>query len=211
MEVATDVISYSFVKPVFKYGVAFCSAALIGSIIVSILNVHQNLVAYIITYLIGGFIGYFSAEMLMRKTFKVFKTYKGYIVFALILSLFLCSINFDLYGYERRIPHYSEVEIMCLNTYLDSSVRIALRPEDYDPEMHSYLIPTREYSGKFRNEPPRVLSDEHIKELRESIPGIFDNYEVITKVRQIHSYIVENENLFKENEKLMHKDIRAAG
>jgi hypothetical protein len=207
MEVATDVISYSFVKPVFKYGVAFCSAALIGSIIVSILNVHQNLVAYIITYLIGGFIGYFSAEMLMRKTFKVFKTYKGYIVFALILSLFLCSINFDLYGYERRIPQYSEVEIMCLNTYLDSSVRIALRPEDYDPEMHSYLIPTREYSGKFRNEPPRVLSDEHIKELRESIPGIFDNYEVITKVRQIHSYIVENENLFKENEKLMHKDI----
>ena len=124
-----------------------------------------------------------------------------------ILSLFLCSINFDLYGYERRIPHYSEVEIMCLNTYLDSSVRIALRPEDYDPEMHSYLIPTHEYSGKFRNEPPRVLSDEHIKELRESIPGIFDNYEVITKVRQIHSYIVENENLFKENEKLMHKDI----
>ncbi len=206
MEVATDVISYSFVKPVFKYGVAFCSAALIGSIIVSILNVHQNLLAYIITYLIGGFIGYFSAEMLMRKTFKVFKSYKGYIVFALILSLFLCSVNYDLYGYERRVPQYSEVEIMGLSTYMDTSIRIALNPEEYDPDMHGYLIPTREYSGKFEYEPPKVLSAEHIKELRESFPGISDNYEAITKVRQIHSYIVENENLFRKNEKLLYKD-----
>ena len=206
MEVATDVISFSFVKPVFKYSVAFCSAALVGSIIVSILNVNQNFVAYIITYLIGGFIGYFAAEMLIRKTFKVFKTYKGYIVFALTLSLLLCSINFDLYGYESRVPQYSEVEIMCMSTYMDSSMRIALRPEDYDPEMHGYLIPTREYLKEFDYEPPEALSDEHIKELRDSMPGILENYEAITKARQIHSYIVENENLFKENEKLRQKN-----
>jgi len=200
MEVATDVISFSFVKPVFKYGVAFCSAALIGSLIVLILNIYQNLAAYIISYLIGGFIGYFSAEMLMRKTFRVFKTYKGYIVFALILSLFLCSINYNLYGYERLVPQYSEVEIMGLNTYMDTAVRIALKPEEYDPDEHRYLVQTREYTGEY--EPPKVLSDEHIKELRESIPGISDNYEVIMKVREIHSYIVENEKLFRENEKL---------
>ncbi len=206
MEVATDVISFSFVKPLFKYGVAFCSAALIGSIIVSILNVRQNLIAYIITYLIGGFIGYFAAEMLMRKTFKVFKAYKGYIVFALTLSLFLCSVNYDLYGYERRVPQYSEVEIMGMSTYMDSNMRIALRPEDYDPEMHGYQIPTREYHGEFDYEPPEVLSDKHITELRDSMPGILENYEAITKARQIHSYIVENENLFKENEKLRQKN-----
>ncbi|NLB77558.1 MAG: hypothetical protein GX796_01560 [Clostridiaceae bacterium] len=142
----------------------------------------------------------------MRKTFKVFKAYKGYILFALTLSLFLCSVNYDLYGYERRVPQYSEVEIMGMSTYINSDMRIALRPEDYDPEMHGYQIPTREYHGEFDYEPPKVLSDEHITKLRDSIPGISENYEVITKARQIHSYIVENENLFKENEKLRQKD-----
>jgi len=200
MEVATDVISFSFIKPVFKYSVAFCSAALIGSIIVLILDLYRNLAAYIVSYLIGGFIGYFSAEMLMRKTFKVFKSYKGYIVFALILSLFLCSVSYDLYGYERRVPQYSEVEIMGLSTYMDPAIRIALKPEEYDPDMHRYLVPIREYPGAY--EPPKVLSPQQIKEIRESIPGISDDYEVITKVRQIHSYIAENKKLFRENEKL---------
>ena len=94
MEVATDVISYSFVKPVFKYGVAFCSAALIGSIIVSILNVHQNLVAYIITYLIGGFIDLFLAEMLICvKHLKFLSHIKGILYLRLsCLCFFAVSI-----------------------------------------------------------------------------------------------------------------------
>ncbi len=210
MEVATDVISFSFVKPVFKYSVAFCSAGLIGGIIVSILDASQNLGAYIISYLIGGFIGYFAAEMLMRKTFRVFKAYKGYLVFAVILSLFLCSIDFDLYGYERRLPQNSRVEVIGLNTYMDTTMKIALRPEDYDPERHSYLFPGREYSGEyvgeFSNKPPEDLSDAQIKELRESMAGIFENRQVIAKALQIHSYIVENESIFKENEKLRRRD-----
>ena len=42
MEVATDVISFSFVKPIFKYSVAFCSAALIGGIIITIFNFEKS-------------------------------------------------------------------------------------------------------------------------------------------------------------------------
>ncbi|NLL68443.1 MAG: ABC transporter permease [Clostridiaceae bacterium] len=207
MEVATDVISYSFVKPIFKYSVAFCSAALIGTIIVDILSVSETLSAYIISYLIGGFIGYFAAEMLMRKTFRVFKAYKGFVAFSLILSLFLCSIEFDLYGFERKVPKDSEVEIISVSSYHDLVMRIALNPEEYNPDAHRYLFitifePSEEYSDNFSNQPPKVLDDELIKRLRESMPGISENREVISKVRQIHSYIVENKNIFKENEKL---------
>lgn len=210
MEVATDVISFSFVKPVFKYSVAFCSAAFIGSIIVGIFNASQSLGVYIVSYLIGGFIGYFAAEMLMRKTFKVFKSYKGYLIFAVVLSLLLCSIDFDLYGYERRVPQDSQIEIIGLSTYIDTTMRIALRPEDYDPERHAYLFPTREYPGEYTGEfyenPTNNLSDAQIKELRESTTGVFEDRQVITKVRQIQSYIVENESIFRENEKLRRKD-----
>ncbi len=209
MEVATDVISFSFVKPIFKYSVAFCSAALIGNIIISILDINQNLAAHIITYLIGGFVGYFAAEMLMQKTFRVFKAYKGYLVFALVLSLLLCSIDFDLYGYERKIPQDSKVEIIGVSTSSDPLMRVAVKPEDYNPEKHGYLIPTQDYRGKstgFYNDSSEVLSEEQVQWLRESLPGVFDNREVITKARQIHSYIVKNESLFKENEKLRRND-----
>ncbi len=209
MEVATDVISFSFVKPIFKYSVAFCSAALIGNIIISILDINQNLAAHIITYLIGGFVGYFAAEMLMRKTFRVFKAYKGYLVFALVLSLLLCSIDFDLYGYERKIPQDSKVEIIGVSTSSDPLMRVAVKPEDYNPEKHGYLIPTQDYRGKstgFYNDSSEVLSEEQVQWLRESLPGVFENREVITKARQIHSYIVKNESLFKENEKLRRND-----
>ena len=210
MEVATDVISFSFVKPIFKYSVAFCSAALIGGIILTIFGVENNLAAYIISYLIGGFIGFFAAEMLMRKTFKVFNSYKGYIAFALVLSLFLCSIDFDLFGYERRVPKDSEVEVIAFNTYRNEAMSIALRPEDYDPDRHRYLLSTREYAGpgydKFYDDYVKHLSDEQIKDLRDSTLGVFENREVITKVREIHSYIVKNKDIFIENERLMRKD-----
>jgi len=210
MEVATDVISFAFIKPVFKYSAAFCSAGLIGSIIISVINADQHLGAYIVSYLIGGFIGYFAAEMLMRKTFKVFKAYNGYLVFAAVLSLFLCSIDFDLYGYERRVPQDNQVEVIGLNTYMDPAMRLALRPEDYDPDKHSYLFPTREYLGEYIGEfafsPPEQLSGAQVKELRESMAGISENRQIIEKVLQIHSYIVENEGRFKDNERLQRRD-----
>ena len=87
MEVATDVVSFNIVKPIFKYSATFCSSALLGTIIVEILNLNQNLTGYIAAYLTGGFIGYFVCEMLLRKTFRVFKAYKGFVVYGLILII----------------------------------------------------------------------------------------------------------------------------
>lgn len=205
MEVATDVISFSFVKPIFKYSVAFCSAALIGGIIITIFNFEKSLAGFIIAFLIGGFIGYFASEMLMRKTFKVFRLYKGFIVFGLVLSLLLCSIEFDFFGYERRIPQNSEIEVLFLNRYANEATRIALMPEEYDPEAHYYLFATDEkgYSIKddFYKRQIKNLSNEDIKELRSITPGVFEDYEVISKVREIHSFIINNKKLFEENEK----------
>ncbi len=205
MEIATDVISFSFVKPIFKYSVAFCSAGLFGTLILSFFSTSPNLIAYIIAFLFGGFIGYFSAEMLIRKTFKVFKSYKGFIGFALVLSLLLCSIEFDLYGYERRIPLDNKVEIAAMSPYMKNDIRLALRPEDYDPEEHSHLFPARyldTYNGKYSNNQISSLGDEQVKYLRESIAEISENREVIAKIRQIHLYIVENKSLFEANQKL---------
>ena len=46
---------------------------------------------FVVSYLIGGLIGYYAAEMLLRKP-SVFLNNKGFIAFALIIVLLLESI-----------------------------------------------------------------------------------------------------------------------
>lgn len=195
MEVATDVISFPIVKPIFKYSVAFCSAALLGTLFAESLRLNDNVPGYVLSYLLGGFIGYFVSEMLLRKTFRVFKAYKGFLVFALVLVLLLLSVCLDFFGYENRIPSQDEVEIMYLAQYPDDIARLALSPEDYDPQRHGYYF--RSYENNF--EAPPKLTPEHIRDLRAQA-GIIEDAEGIAKARQIHAYIVENKEMLKSQE-----------
>jgi hypothetical protein len=197
MEVATDVISFGSVKPVFKYSVSFCSSILLGSILVSVLKVRHDLFAYIAAYIFGGLIGYFSSEMLLKKTFRVFKAYKGFLVFALVLSLLLLSIGFDFYGFENRIPDTNEIEVMYFYNHYDISADLALHPEKYNPSEHYFIFS----DPNIINNPPQALSEHHIKELRKH-PGIAESQNAIEKARIIHSYIVENKELLKKTNRI---------
>lgn len=201
MESATDVISFKTVKPVFKYIVAFCSSLILGGIMAGILNIRHSLAGYIVTYLIGGFIGYFASEMLLRKTFRVFRAYKGFIVFGVVLSLLLAGTSLDFFGYERYVPQDQDVELVYVSTYDDSIARLALRPEDYDPDQYGYLFNStkRYYDGSGAGS-PQVLTPAQIDELRKNA-GVAESREAITSTRRIHDYIVKNEAVFKENEK----------
>lgn len=196
MEVATDIISLQCVKPIFKYSVSFCSSVLLGGIMVSMFNIRQELVPYIITYLIGGFIGYFSAEMLLRKTFRVFKAYKGFVAFGIALTLFLCSIGFDFFGYERRVPPSSDVELMYVSRYSDQITELALSPESYDPDRHRWVFDDN--SKNFSENAPQTLTDEHLKMIK-GYPGVVEDAEAIIRAGKIHAYIVENEDILRDN------------
>jgi len=195
MEVATDVISFGIVKPIFKYSATFCSSALLGAIIVTILNLGRNYTGYVIAYLTGGFIGYFVCEMLLRKSFRVFRAYKGFVVYGLILGLLFCSIGFDIYGYESYVPEESEIEIMYIYEYHDLRRDLALEPDKYDPSEHRYLLSTKYYYES----PPEVLDDDIIEELR-NLPGVITSKEAIIKARRIHQYIAANSRQFEINQ-----------
>ncbi|NMA65073.1 MAG: ABC transporter permease [Clostridiaceae bacterium] len=194
MEVATDVISFKVVKPIFKYSATFCSSALLGGIMVGIFNLEHNLLGYIIVYLVGGFIGYFVCEMLLRKTFRVFNAYKGFLVYGLILTLLLCSVGFDFFGYGNYVPDASEIEIMYMYNYHDIRRDLALSPEQYDAARHRYLISSKYYLDDY----PRQLDEDLIQELRR-LPGVVDNQEAIIKANKIHQYIADNKELFETN------------
>ena len=64
----------------------------------------------LVLMLIGAFLGYFAAEMLLQKTVKVFKgRWKGFLAVAAALILFVCCAEFDVFGFERRVA-FDEAE-----------------------------------------------------------------------------------------------------
>ncbi|MDE6281580.1 MAG: ABC transporter permease [Oscillospiraceae bacterium] len=108
LESAGDVVSVRPMKPVFKYGVAFCVGMVFGVGTSFMLGGGEfTLMAAI---LIWGVIGYFAAQMLLDKSFRVFKKWKGGLaVTGVFIALFLV-VGFDLTGYETRIPDPASVK-----------------------------------------------------------------------------------------------------
>ena len=116
MERATDVVAVPVLKPVFKYCMTFGTAVVLAYVVYAWLvpgNVSGIAAALLVLalLLVGALIGYYAAEMLMRKTLKVFPgKWKGCLVSCLILAVLTMAWEFDLFGYERRIPEADQVE-----------------------------------------------------------------------------------------------------
>lgn len=108
LENAGDVVAVGWVRPVFKYGVAFCCALCLGMFLYQWVlgGSLQNGMGLLIPFLlICGAVGYFVAEMLLRKSVRVGKSWKGCAVFTGVLLCLCLTLEFDLMGYEKSVPN----------------------------------------------------------------------------------------------------------
>lgn len=114
METASDVVSVKVLKPIFKYCMTFGCALVIGLGLMSILFAYSNgagnIVIVLACLLVGAFVGYFAAEMLMQKSFRVFGAWKGFAVSALVILVLVTACEMDIFGYEKKIPDADTVE-----------------------------------------------------------------------------------------------------
>lgn len=116
MERATDVVAVPVLKPVFKYCMTFGTAVVLAYVVYAWLvsgNVSGMAAALLVLLLllVGAVMGYYAAEMLMQKTLKVFPgKWKCCLVSCLILAVLTMAWEFDLFGYERRVPEADQVE-----------------------------------------------------------------------------------------------------
>lgn len=108
LESAGDVVSVKCMRPVFKYGVSFCAGLTLGMVTASVLGREE--VTLIASVLVWAVIGYFAAQMLLDKSFRVFKKWKGAAVMAGVFALLFCAVGFDLTGFETRVPRPDQVE-----------------------------------------------------------------------------------------------------
>lgn len=134
METATDVVAIPILKPVFKYCLSVGCALVFTDVIYAWffgggslsgwfyhagqggVSGHAGALVVLILLLLGAFLGYFAAEMLIQKTLRVFHgKWKGLVIVWAALALLLGCSEFDLPGYERRVPEPGEVESVTLN------------------------------------------------------------------------------------------------
>jgi len=125
MEAAGDVVALKPLKPIFKYCLSVGCALVLGIIIfetafnspTGIYGV-RGMLFMLLFMLFGAFVGYFAAEMLMKKTLRVFsgRSWIGLgITSLLITALMLCG-EYDVFGIEGKLPDADEVKsvsIMC--------------------------------------------------------------------------------------------------
>lgn len=130
LEQSGEVIVVSFLRPIFKYGVAICSGLVFGNVFYQILPglFTRGMVSMLFFLLLWGAIGYFAAEMLLRKSFRVFRqSYKGCLVVLVLLSASMLAMEWDLGGYEKTIPSETQVEEVTISNPYNVQVQ---NPED---------------------------------------------------------------------------------
>jgi len=130
MEASGDFVAYKPLKPVFKWALGLGCGLVLSTLMASmfhsdrtdaILGIPSG-TATLLFLLLGGFVGFFGAEMLMKKTFRVFekKAWKGFLIFCAAVLLLHGALVFDFFGYERRTPDLEDIESVHLQAQGDS-------------------------------------------------------------------------------------------
>ena len=119
VETAGDVVAVPLVRPLFKYGVAFCSGLAFGVFTFAFFGWHNTgLPLLVCSIVIWSVVGCFAAEMLLRKSFRVFKRWKGPAATAAVM-LAVCLVCFlDVFGVVSRVPDPAQVD----SVYVDMTL-----------------------------------------------------------------------------------------
>lgn len=154
LEKAGDVISNGVLKPIFKYGVTICTMVL-GTVYVKML--FNDFDINFLWYVGFALIGYVVAQMLLVKSFRILKYWKGFVGYVVVLVLLVLGIKLDVVGYETRIPDVENVEMAVVDYYYSSKYfrednveqndAINILKEKYNIQkvinLHQYLINNR--------------------------------------------------------------------
>lgn len=110
-ESAGDTVAVGWAKPVFRYGVAVCASLGLGQGLYALTwsqllpSGTYSLPGVLLCTTAMGLLGYFAAEMLLHKSFRVLKTgWKGAVVLTAALLVLGLGMTQDVTGFESRIP-----------------------------------------------------------------------------------------------------------
>ena len=113
LEHATDSLAFGFLEPVICYLIAFLGMTLLGFYFQVLGEAELYMYA---GFAAGTLIFFIIGQMIVKKTPRIYnmKSLKSFGIYVLIAVLFLLGLNFDLTGFEKRIPNVSDVKSFTL-------------------------------------------------------------------------------------------------
>jgi len=108
IESAGDVVAVAVVRPIFKYGVSLCSGLCLGYWLYAMFGVSTPF-GLMGSLLLWTAIGYFAAEMLLKKSFRVWRAWRGCVVIVVLMAIGLTSLRTDAFGFVTRVPDAGRV------------------------------------------------------------------------------------------------------
>ena len=121
LEASGNIIAFETLQPVFKYGFAICLMFLGGFIASYFYKSGKSPV--VAACLVFAAVGYWIPQMLIEKSVKVWRSYKGFLAFGAVVVLMLAGLSADVTGYEKYVPAAGEIE----NAYFGNNMSIRLR------------------------------------------------------------------------------------
>ena len=179
LENAEDVAGFKCLNHIFKYLVTFL--ATLGAFAIFASYINESLSFFTIVLLIVATVSYFACEMILKKTFNVFRSYKGLIGFGIGFMLIICLFSMtSFFGFESFVPDKSDIKTASVFTYYYSDSE----PVSDDSEIIDLTIKTH-------NE---LLSPEKIYKI---IPNYYNNktrihirYELTNGKKITRAYVI---------------------
>lgn len=155
LESAGEVVAVNVLRPVFRYILAAGGALVLACFLSWGLNLRLDRMGalgaavFSALMLLGGFIGWSAAEMLMRKSFRVFKMGRAWLGLGVLWALLTCLlfvVELDATGFERRVPAADEVRSVGVSTYTSGGQMVLREPENVELalELHQRLVDEKE-------------------------------------------------------------------
>lgn len=107
VETATQAIAFRSLQPVFLYGVTTC-AMLLGGMYFG--ETQGTFGWQLFGYVSASIIGYFIAQMILEKSWRVLTKWKGYSLFVVVMLAIALLVRFDVTGYVNRVPAVDNIE-----------------------------------------------------------------------------------------------------
>lgn len=149
-EHAGEFIAIRPLRPVFKYCVTLGFTLILSIVLYAISYMVRygeddpSALWFTVCMLISAAIGYFGSEMLLKKSFRVFKKgLPGFAVCALLILLGGASLQFDLFGIETYIPKTDDIAYVEVNAhYTDYTLKILPTDAAFQKaiELHQLII-----------------------------------------------------------------------
>ncbi|WP_427340171.1 hypothetical protein [Caloranaerobacter sp. DY30410] len=210
LESAGDSIVFDILKPIFKYGVTFCSMIL-GGLYFSFAVTKNHFWLYF-GFFIGALFGYIIAEMIIRKSIWVFNRLYGFIPFVIAAGLFFTIIDLDLIGYEKKLPNLDEIEGAYFGSYVNEKSlkedNLLIRNKNniiYILKLHETIINNKSeienIPSENRNRQIAIgykLKNGSILMREYSVPQkMVDNNPYIKKIYELKEYKIINNSIFR--------------